>query len=290
MAHLFILLIYQPFLNILVLFYWLLSLIPHYKPDMGIAVIFLTIVIRVLLLPLSLASDRSEDERQKISQRAKQIQKDYSTDPVRLNEELKKLFKTNPRIVVSEIVEFAINVLITLLLIRIFATGIEGADLHFLYPWMPHVPQPYNLIFLGRFDLGRPNLFLNIIQSLVILVVEIVAEYTSPFHNLLSIQHKHVETNFITRTKDDYVAETRNRVRSLQVIFPTVSFFIFLFLPAGKKLFIITTLLFTLLLMIVKAIHRKFMQLFPKPEEPVAVEAKSVAVSVPENSVHATKT
>ena len=272
--NLFITFIYQPFLNLLVLFYYGLSQIPGVKPDMGVAVILLSIVIRVILIPLSLASDRSEHERHEIATRAKKIQEEFATDPVRLNKEMKKLFKSNPRVVLAEMVEFGINVLITVLLIRIFATGIEGADLHMLYKWVPDVPRPYNLVFLGRFDLSRPNFFLNLLQSLVILVVEIVAEFTSPFHNLVSSEHvkKHEFTNAITSTKDTYVTETRDRVRSLQVFFPIVSFLIFMFLPAGKKLFIITTLLFTLLLMIVKLARRKIMEMFPAPvEEPVVV-------------------
>ncbi len=271
--NLFITLIYQPFLNILVLFYWGLSQIPGVKPDMGVAVILLSILIRLVLLPVSLASDSSEQERHEISLKAKHIEKEYATDPVGLNRELKKLFKTNPRIVTAEMVDFGISILVTILLIRIFATGIEGADLYLLYPWMPHVPQPYNLIFLGKFDLGRPNWVLNLVQSLVILIVEIVAEFSSPFHNVLSREHIPApQMNAITKVKDSYVVETRHRVQSLQFFLPVVSFLIFMFLPAGKKLFIITTLLFSLILMLIKIVRRKWQQVFPPPEEPVVAE------------------
>lgn len=269
--NLFILIIYQPFLNILVLFYWLLSQIPGLKPDMGVAVILLSILIRIVLLPVTLASDRSEHERQEISKKSKEIEKQYATDPVGLNREIKKLFKTNPRVIVAEMVDFGVSFMVTLLLIRIFATGIEGADLHMLYAWMPDVPQPYNLVFLNRFDLSRPNFILNVIQSLVILLVEIVAEFTSPFHNLVSKEHVvPQEQNAITKMKDSYVVETRSRVKSLQFFFPIVSFLIFMFLPAGKKLFIITTLLFTLMLMLVKFARRRLRAMFPEPEPVVA--------------------
>jgi membrane protein insertase Oxa1/YidC/SpoIIIJ len=270
--NLFIVLIYQPFLNLLVLFYWALGSIPGLHPDMGIAVILLSIAIRIVLFPLTLASDRSEHERHEIAIKAKEIEIKYATDPVMLNKEIKKLFKTKPRIIMAEFVDLGISILVTVLLIRIFATGIEGADLHLLYPWIPKVAQPYNLVFLGKFDLSQPNFFLNLLQSLVILLVEIVAEFTSPFHNLLSKEHVIAPpTNAITNTKDNYVVETRSRVRSLQVFLPIVSFLIFMFLPAGKKLFIITTLLFSLMTMLVKAARRKFVQMFPEPE-PVPVE------------------
>lgn len=274
MGGLFIAIIYQPFLNILVFFYWALSQIPGVKPDMGVAVILLSIVIRIILMPVALASDSNEHERREIQLKAKEIEEKFATDPVRMNQEIKKLFKTNPRIISAEILDLAISILVTGLLIRIFATGIEGADLYMLYSWVPHPPVPYNLVFLGKFDLSQPNFFLNVTQSLVILVTEIIAEYTSPFHNLISREHMvPVQQNAITRVKDSYVVETRNRVRSLQVILPLVSFLIFMFLPAGKKLFIITTLLFTIMLMLVKWARRRFAAMFPPPEPEVETPA-----------------
>jgi membrane protein insertase Oxa1/YidC/SpoIIIJ len=259
-----------------------LSLIPGNKADMGVAVVLLSIVIRIILLPITLAADRSEHERHEIALKAKEIESKYAHDPVKMSKEIKKLFRSNPRIISAELVDFLISALITFLLIRIFATGIEGADLYLLYPWMPKVPQPYNLVFLGQFDLSRPNFILNVIQSLVILLVEILAEFSSPFHNLLSKEHVVVpQTNSITRTKDTYIVETRSRVTSLQVILPLMSFAIFMFLPAGKKLFIITTLLFSAMLMIVKMVRRKYLQVFSPPEDPVAVEVVKPLDPVP---------
>ena len=270
--NLFVTLIYQPFLNLLVLFYWLLDQIPNVKPDMGVAVILLSIVIRIVLLPVTLASDRSEKERREIAEKSKKIQSEYATDPVRLNEELKKLFRSNPRIVVAEVVDFGISVLITFLLIRIFAEGIKGADLHLLYRWMPNVDQPYNLIFWGKYDLGRPNFVLNLVQSLVILVVEIIAEFSSPFHNILPKEAKPIPTNSISPIRDNYVSATRSRVRSLQFTLPIVSFLIFMFLPAGKKLFIITTLIFSMMLMLIKMFVRKWRQWIPESAPEIVAE------------------
>src|SRR5258708_14506780 len=240
---------------------------------MGVAVILLSVLIRIVLIPVMIAGDRNEKERHDIAKRAKEIEEKYATDTVQMNKEIKKLFKTNPRIIFAEMVDLVISVLVTILLIRIFATGIEGADLHLLYKGMPYVARPYNLIFLGKFDLSRPNFILNITQSFVILVVEIVAEFASPFHNLISKEHIQApQLNAITRVKDNYVDETKNRVRSLQVLLPIVSFIIFAFLPAGKKLFIITTLLFSLFYMLIKIVRRKLVQTFPAPSEPLAVE------------------
>ncbi|MEP7166832.1 MAG: YidC/Oxa1 family membrane protein insertase [Candidatus Woesebacteria bacterium] len=265
MEQLFTHIIYQPFLNILVFFYWLLGQIPGNTADMGIAVILMTLVLRFMMLPISIASDRSEHEREEISKQAKALHETYRTDPVMLNKSLKVLMRTKPRVLISEFFEFAIDLAIIFMLIRIFSTGLKGADLHLLYTFVPHPQTPYNLLFLGKIDLSKPSILLNIIQSFCILLVEVIAEYTSPFRNILSMERPVVEYNPITNAKSSYAWETRSRVRSLQFFLPVVSFIIFLFLPAGKKLFIITALLFTAVFMILKAIRRKFVQMFPAP-------------------------
>jgi membrane protein insertase Oxa1/YidC/SpoIIIJ len=263
MGNFFIHIIYQPFLNILVFFYWMLGRIPGNMADMGVAVILMTIVLRILMLPIAIASDRSENERLEIGERAKQIESEFHGDPVALNREMKKLMRAKPRVLISEFFEFLIDIAIIFMLIRIFSTGLEGADLHLLYTFTPHPETPYNLLFLGRFDLSSPNVVLNIVQSLCILVVEIIAEFTSPFRNILSMNQPMVAQNPISNTKNNYAWETRSRVKSLQFFLPIVSFLIFMFLPAGKKLFIITALLFSALYMIVKAIRRKIIEMHP---------------------------
>jgi membrane protein insertase Oxa1/YidC/SpoIIIJ len=265
MGSLFVSIIYQPFLNILVFFYWALGQIPGNTADMGVAVILMTIVLRVIMLPIAIASDRSEHEREEISKQAKLISDTYHSDPIRLNQELKKLMRTKPRVLVSEFFEFLIDIAIIFMLIRIFTTGLEGADLNLLYPFVPHPVTPYNLVFLGKIDLAHPSILLNLVQSFCILLVEVIAEYTSPFRNILSMERPALEYNSVTNPKSSYAWETRSRVKSLQFFLPIVSFLIFMFLPAGKKLFIITALIFSMIYMILKAIRRKFIEMSPAP-------------------------
>lgn len=235
MGNLFTTLIYQPFFNLLVSFYWLLGIVkPGEKPDMGIAVILLTIVIRVLLLPLSMAGNRSQKDRRKIASKIKKLEEELSHDPIAFQKEKKKIINKGRGVLIAEIFTLFIQVSISLMLWRIFATGLNGKDLHLLYSFMPDVETPYNLVFLGKFDLTRPNLFLNFIQSISIFVLETIALLTAPY--------------WVSRAE----------VVRLQLILPVISFIIFMGLPAGKKLFIITTLLFSIILQIYKFIQRKF--------------------------------
>ena len=59
---------------------------------------------------------------------------------------------------------------------------------------------------------------------------------------------------------------SRGEVVRLQLILPFVAFVIFSQLPAGKKLFVITTLAFSLLMMLALAASKKFSEIREKLE------------------------
>jgi YidC/Oxa1 family membrane protein insertase len=221
-THLFTLIIYQPFLNILVFIYWILGFSPTGIQDMGIAVIIFTILIRILMLPLTLNGEQTEKERHEIGEKLREIQEKYAADPIMQEKEQKRVLHVSKRVLFSEITTLFIQVMIALMLWRIFARGLGGEDLHLIYSWMPKIPQPFNLVFLGKFDLTHPHVSLNLLQSLLIFIMETLIFIHSPF------------------------PAKRQDVIRYQLTLPIVSFFIFMFLPAGKKLFVITALLFSI--------------------------------------------
>lgn len=258
LPSLFITLIYQPFLNVLVFFYWMLGLVTDGKPDMGVAVILLTLVVRFLLLPLSLSGDKSEPERRAIAAKVRELELTFSQDPVRLRAEKRKFLRSSRKVLIAEIINLFIQVGIALMLWKIFGTGLSGEDLHLIYPFMPDVETPFNLKFLGIYDLTHSNLTLNILQTFLIFVVETLSVFTSPY------------------------PVSKNEVVRLQLVLPFVSFIIFATLPAGKKLFVITSLLFSIVLIVIKAVLYKFQEYKAEketeeeqpPEEKVVVQVK----------------
>ena len=77
---------FEVFAGALAAFY---ALIPSY----GIAIILLTIAVRVLLLPLSIKQTKSMREMQVIQPEVKKLQTKYKSDPQKRNEEMMKLYK-----------------------------------------------------------------------------------------------------------------------------------------------------------------------------------------------------
>lgn len=224
---LFTTLIYQPFFNLLVGIYWVIDQATSGRADMGSAVIIFTIIFRILWLPISFASGRSAKERHEISQKIKEIQQAFAHEPVRLKEEMKLLTRSNRRIVIVSSINLFIQIMVMLMLYRIFTTGLEGADFHLIYDWMPPHPAQFNLTFLGKYDLAHPNWTLNWVNTGVIFMAELLSSLLSPFPT------------------------GRAELMSLFVL-PLGAFTFFAFMPAGKKLFVITTLLFSIGIMLAK--------------------------------------
>jgi YidC/Oxa1 family membrane protein insertase len=62
-------------------------------PSYGVAIILLTLAVRVVLIPLTLKQTRSMHEMQKIQPQVKALQQKYKGDRQKLNEEVMKLYK-----------------------------------------------------------------------------------------------------------------------------------------------------------------------------------------------------
>jgi membrane protein insertase Oxa1/YidC/SpoIIIJ len=252
--------IYQPFFNILVGLYQVLGKISPDLADMGIAVIIFSIVIQLLLFPLRLAGERSEEEKKKIVEKIHEAKRIYSHEPIRLRAEIKNIMRANTKSVIATSVNLLIGLAIIIMLYRIFTTGLEGADFHLLYDFMPR-PDHINLLFLGKYDLSHTNATLNLIQSIMIFVVEVLVALRSP------------------------VPVSRKDKALLQIVLPVGSFIIFMFLPSGKKIFMITSLSFSALYHAVRLLQewgKRVMDRFtPKPPEEAVAETPTTPPAPP---------
>src|SRR5918999_5038393 len=78
--------LFEPFATGLAAFY---ALVPVY----GLAIILLTIAVRILLLPLSIKQTRSQREMQRIMPEIKALQKKHKGDRQKINEATMALYK-----------------------------------------------------------------------------------------------------------------------------------------------------------------------------------------------------
>ncbi|MFZ5823775.1 MAG: YidC/Oxa1 family membrane protein insertase [Bacillota bacterium] len=69
---------------------WSLEMSGNY----GIAIIVLTVVVRIVILPLTVYQTKSMKRMQEVQPRMKELQTKYKDNPQKLNEEMMKLYKT----------------------------------------------------------------------------------------------------------------------------------------------------------------------------------------------------
>jgi len=141
--------LYQPLFNILVLFY-------EYLPghDFGIAVIVLTILIRIIFYPLGTQAIRSQKALSELQPKIKEIQEKYKYDKEKQARAMMELYqkeKINP---FSGCLPLLFQLPILIALYRVFWKGFQPEQMTYLYSFVPH-PGVINPTFLGIMDLSK---------------------------------------------------------------------------------------------------------------------------------------
>jgi YidC/Oxa1 family membrane protein insertase len=150
--------LYQPLLNALA---FLISIIPG--GDVGIAVIILTILVKLVLFPLSQKSIESQVEMNILAPEIEKIKKGGASkeEQARLTFDLYKKHNTNP---FSGCLLVFIQIPIIFALYYVFYKGIHF-DGGLLYSFV-HIPAHMNMLFLGILDIGGKSIFLAVLAGI----------------------------------------------------------------------------------------------------------------------------
>lgn len=222
--------LYQPLFNILI---WLYTNIAN--QNLGWAVVWLTIFLRIILLPLTIISERDVIRQQQVEEEANKAVKVFKNDPVAQKEEIRKIMKRNRVSPWAKVLTLVIQLLVLILLYQVFVRGIIGEKvIKLLYPGV-EFPGKININFYG-FDIGRRH------DSLW---AGIVALY--------------LFCSIILGHKKDKKWEPA-KVTFL-FIFPLFTFTALWILPMVKSLFILTSMLFSDTITFIRKI------LFPVPKK-----------------------
>ncbi len=215
--------LYIPLFNFLVWLY-----LNYSSDNLGIAVIILTIFLRVALLPFTIMTERGKIIGQKLRKEMEEIKKDFANDPVRKKIVIRQLLKKRKIRPWAKTVVLGVQALVLVLLYRVFLGGINTSEkLHLLYPGIPQ-PDFINTKFLW-FDIGQTNLVMP----------AIVAGYlfSQILINIWSQRHQ------LTKKEQIY-----------SILFPASVFLILAILPSVKSIFILTSLLFSSIISVITAL------------------------------------
>ena len=141
--------LYSPFLNVLVLLY-------QYLPghDFGIAVIVLTLLIRLILYPLMAQAIKSQKVMSELQPKIQEIQERCKNDREKQARETMELYRKEKINPFSGCLPLLIQMPILIALFRVFWEGLRPEEMTNLYSFVPH-PGIINPTFLGIIDLSK---------------------------------------------------------------------------------------------------------------------------------------
>jgi len=219
------LILYRPLVNILAFF---VSVVPG--GDVGVAVIVLTILVKIALYPLSQRSIMNQAKMKLLEPEINSIKKSGASkeEQARKTMELYKKYKTNP---FSGCLLVLIQIPIIFALYYVFFKGIKF-DNGILYSFI-HVPASINMNFLGLIDIGGKSLVLAILAG----VSQFFQAYFMPKPSLPSDPNKKgsFQENF---------AKSMNM--QMKYIFPIVVTFIAYSISGAIALYWITSNIFAI--------------------------------------------
>ncbi|MSU60509.1 MAG: membrane protein insertase YidC [Candidatus Staskawiczbacteria bacterium] len=154
-------LLYNPLFNLLVLIY-------NYLPghDFGLAVILLTIIIRLIIYPLSAKALNSQRALQTLQPQLQEIQKKYKDDKEKQAKETMGLYKKEKINPFSGLFLALAQLPILIALYRVFWNGLKPQAFSNLYSFMAN-PMHFNAMFLNMMDLSKPNLVFAIVAGIL---------------------------------------------------------------------------------------------------------------------------
>lgn len=236
MGNIFNLIIIQPLLNIL---FFINAIVPGH--DFGIAVILLTILVRFALWPLAAKQLHSQKALTAIQPEVNKLKKKYEKDPQKFNAAVMELYKE------KEVSPFS-SCLPTLLqlpvlfgffyVFRQFAKpdfvkiAADSGIMTQIYPFIKNLNivsnftsniQTVNTYMFGLLDLAKPNVYLGVIAGAL------------QFVQSKMMMPKHQE-------KDTQSAVTKQ----MTYLFPILTVFIAISLPAALPLYWAVTTLFAI--------------------------------------------
>ncbi len=177
MGNIFDILVVNPMTNVLLLIYDVLF---H---NYVLAIIVLTVIIRLATLPLTLKQQVSSLKMAAMQPQIKAIQEKYKNDPQKLSEEMRKVGFNPLGGCLPLLVQFPILIGLYNAILRTLAVNpLSLLELgKHIYGFLPNLSSlvPVNSTFLGVLDLGQPDKFF-IIPILVIATTYFSTKLTTP--------------------------------------------------------------------------------------------------------------
>lgn len=158
--------IYDPLYNGLV---FLVNLVPSH--DIGIAVILLTIVVRIILFPLSKRAVESQLAMKRVAPEVEELKKKFKNNSVEQSQAIFALYKERGVHPFAGLGLLLLQLPVLIALYFVFTKGgLHEVDVAILYPFVS-TPPSINMEFLGVMNMAQNhNIILSVLAALTQLV------------------------------------------------------------------------------------------------------------------------
>ena len=220
MIEFFKVVLYYPIFNLLVFFYNLI-------PDIGIAIILVTIIIKVIIWPLSKKSIKSQKAMQTIQPKLEELKIQHKGDQQGLAKATMELYKKEEISPLSSCLPLLIQLPIMISVFYAFRNGLVNTNLNFLYGFIKN-PGSINPLMFNVLDLSKPQWVLGIFAGM--------AQF---FQSKILMQKN---PKFQDKSRELSLTDTMSK--QMMYTMPVVTVLISLSLPGGLSLyFFVITLL-----------------------------------------------
>lgn len=244
-----------PILNLLL---WLYDVVPG--RDIGIAIIVLTILVKLILYPLAKKQIRQQKALQDIQPKIEEIRKRLKDDREGQARELMALYKTEKVNPASSCLPLLIQLPIFIALFHVLRMILGDGDLSgMLYSFVPH-PGQIHPMFLGFVDLQNPNYVLAIIAG----AVQFVQAKQMMTRGATKAPPKEVEGK--EGAKDEGMAAMMNK--QMMYVMPIVTIVIGFSLPGALTLYWLTMSLLTVAQQWYMLDYKKKLEAAKEPQAP----------------------
>lgn len=154
-------LFYQPVLNLLVIIY-------NYLPahDFGIAIIVLTVIIKLLLYPLSQHTIKSQKSLQELQPKIEEIKAKYKDNKEELAKQTMAMYRDHKINPFSSCLPLLIQLPFLFAVFRVFSNFGKNLDTSLLYSFVAKPDFANGLKFINLIDLSKPNYFFAVMAGL----------------------------------------------------------------------------------------------------------------------------
>ncbi len=161
LVNIFNIFLYRPLFNFLILIY-------NYLPghDFGLVVIILTIIIRIIIYPISVKAINSQKVLQRLQPKLQEIQKKHKDNKEKQTQETLELYRKEKINPFSGLLLALVQLPILIALYSVFWNGLKSGELNNLYNFVVN-PININPTFLNLVDLSKPNLLFAVLAGVM---------------------------------------------------------------------------------------------------------------------------